>query len=36
MLELKDKLTTTEVSIARIYNWDIVRRRTLSSTAAVA
>ena len=36
LLELKDKITTTEVSIARIYNYDVVRRRALSNAAAVA
>ena len=31
---LRDQTTTTEVSMARVYNWD-VKRRQQSKTAAV-
>ena len=26
---LKDQMTTTEVNIARVYNWDVLRRQRL-------
>jgi len=26
---LKDQITTTEVNIARVYNWDVKQRRKL-------
>ncbi|CAF0874218.1 unnamed protein product [Brachionus calyciflorus] len=30
---LKDQITTTEVNMARVYNWDVKRRQTLKATA---
>lgn len=30
---LRDQLTTTEVSMARIYNWDITRRKNTTAVA---
>ena len=34
MLSLRDKITTTEVSIARIYNEDVKRRREKGGQAS--
>lgn len=31
---LRDQITTTEVSMARIYNWDVTRRRTKPGATA--
>lgn len=28
---LKDQLTTTEVNIARVYNWDVRRRQSANA-----
>jgi prefoldin subunit 5 len=34
---LRDQITTTEVNMARVYNWDVKKRQSLkSSTGAVA
>ena len=33
---LKDQITTTEVNIARVYNWDVKRRQALKQTTGVA
>lgn len=33
---LKDQITTTEVNIARVYNWDVKRRQSLKQTAVAA
>lgn len=32
LMFLRDQITTTEVSMARVYNWDVQRRRTTKST----
>ncbi|XP_072390478.1 prefoldin subunit 3 [Diabrotica undecimpunctata] len=31
---LRDQFTTTEVNMARVYNWDVKRRQALKATAA--
>jgi len=33
---LKDQMTTTEVNIARVYNWDVRRRQAAGLTAAAS
>lgn len=33
---LRDQLTTTEVNMARVYNWDVKRRQALTAAAATA
>ena len=30
-LNYRDKITTTEVNMARVYNWDVKRRQTLKA-----
>ena len=30
---LRDQITTTEVNMARVYNWDVKRRQSLKTTA---
>ncbi|EXX75275.1 Pac10p [Rhizophagus irregularis DAOM 197198w] len=32
---LREQVTTMEVNIARVYNWDVKRRRTLKTTSTV-
>ncbi|XP_014663389.1 PREDICTED: prefoldin subunit 3-like [Priapulus caudatus] len=33
---IRDQYTTTEVNMARVYNWDVKRRQALAGTAASA
>jgi prefoldin subunit 5 len=30
---LKEQITTTEVNIARVYNWDVIRKRSTPASA---
>ena len=30
---LRDQITTTEVNMARVYNWDVKRRQSLKTSA---
>jgi len=32
---LREQVTTMEVNIARVFNWDVKRRRTLKTTSTV-
>ncbi|XP_015794511.1 prefoldin subunit 3 [Tetranychus urticae] len=36
LIFLRDQITTTEVNMARIYNWDVKRRQAEKNTAAAA
>ena len=29
--KIRDQITTTEVNIARVYNWDVKRRQSLKT-----
>ena len=31
---LREQITVTEVNVARVYNWDVKRRRRLKPTSA--
>lgn len=33
---VKDQLTTTEVNMARVYNWDVQKRKKLSGASATS